>query len=112
MDIFETVKRNILILELRGKLDAMASPEFREKIISKINDGNHKIILDCSNLDYISSAGLRVFFEVINILRDLSGSIVCYSLNNNVKKVFVLADLVSDISIYSSQEDALNNISQ
>ena len=95
------------VLELKGKLDALSSPPLREKIMATIDRGEHKIILDCSGLDYVSSAGLRVLFEAAFKLQEFSESLVCCSVTSNVKKIFDLVDLPSEITVLASREEAL-----
>jgi len=107
MDIFESKKGGWLILELKGRMDALTAPLVREKMIFVIDQGERMFLLDCSDLDYISSAGLRVLFEAAYKIQDLEGKIACYGVNSNVRKIFNLADLSSDIPIFNSQEDAL-----
>lgn len=107
MDIFEVKKDGWLILDLKGRMDAMTSPVVREKIMEIIELGETNLLLDFSGLDYISSAGLRVLFEAAYKIQDLSGKIGCYGVNANVRKIFSIADLQSDINIYDGQEEAL-----
>ena len=111
MDIFESKKDGILTLALHGRLDAVTAPPFREKIMAFIDDqGEYLILLDCTNMDYVSSAGIRVLFEVIFRLQDLSGKFGCYGLTGNVRKIFGLADLTSEMGVFTSHEEALKNI--
>jgi anti-anti-sigma factor len=111
MDVFESKKDGILTLALKGRLDAVTAPAFREKIMAFIDDqGEYRILLDCTNMDYVSSAGIRVLFEVIFRLQDLSGKFGCYGLTSNVRKIFGLADLTSEMGVFASPEEALNNI--
>jgi anti-anti-sigma factor len=107
MDVFENKKNGWMILELKGRLDAVTSPMVRGKIVSIVDRGEKMLFLDCSGLDYISSAGLRVLFEVAYKIQDLKGKIACYGVNSNVRKIFNLVDLTLEIPIFNSQEDAL-----
>ena len=108
MDIFEIKKNDWLILDIKGRLDAITATVARERIMEVIERGDIQILFDCSGLDYISSAGLRVLFEAAFRIQDISGRIGCYGVNANVRKIFSLADLQSDIRIYDGQEEALN----
>jgi anti-anti-sigma factor len=111
MDVFESKKDGILTLALKGRLDAVSAPSFRDKIMNFIDDQKeYRILLECSNMDYVSSAGIRVLFEVIFKLQDLSGKLGCYGVTGNVRKIFGLADLTSEMGLFASQEEALKNI--
>ena len=107
MEIFESkTDEGCRILALKGKLDALSSPSFREKVFSMIEGGELRILVDCSGLDYVSSAGLRVFFEAVFKIQGLSGKLCCYGVNSNVKKIFDLADLTSEMRLFPSREEA------
>ena len=108
MDIFEVSKNGWMILDLKGRMDAITAPAVRERIMAVIERGERRLLLDCSGLEYVSSAGLRVLFEAACRLQDLSGKIGCYGLNANVRKVFSLADLGTDIPIHENQEIAIH----
>ena len=66
-----------------------------------------RILLDCANLDYVSSAGLRVLFEIAAKLQELSGRLACCSVNGNVRKVFDLVELPADIPVFANEEESL-----
>lgn len=109
MDIFENKKEGWLILELKGRMDAMTSPLVRDKIFAALEQGETRLQLDCTGLEYISSAGLRVLFEAAFKLQDAAGKICCYGVNSNVRKIFNLADLGSEIPVFNTQQDALQS---
>jgi len=107
MDIFEGKKAGWLILSLQGRMDAVTAPLVRDRLMSVIDRGDTRLLLDCTVLDYVSSAGLRVLFEAAYRIQDLSGQIACYGVSPNVLKIFNLADLGTDIQIYDEQGNAL-----
>ena len=109
MDIFESKKGGWLILELKGRMDAITAPQVREKILAVIDQGEQKLLLDCLGLDYVSSAGLRVLFEAAFKIQDQNGRIGCYGVSANVRNIFNLSDIASEISIFNSQEEALRD---
>ena len=59
LDIVMETEGDVLKVKLTGELDGMSSPEFEEKLESK-QAGVNKIVIDASELEYVSSAGLRV----------------------------------------------------
>lgn len=107
MEFFENRKNGWTIVEVKGRLDAMTAPLFRDKIASLIDQGEIKLILDGSGLEYISSAGIRVLFEAAYRIQDLSGMIRCCSLSGNIRKIFKLADMASEIPDFPSQQEAM-----
>ena len=73
---------------LEGRLDTITSPDL-EGEINKATPGAAKLILDLKNLDYISSAGLRVLLGAAQAM-DGKGDMVVRNLNQSVREVFDL----------------------
>ena len=60
MEIIEENQGGINIFKLNGRLDSNTSQGFEKKIFQAIDDGSKSMIIDFKDLEYISSAGLRV----------------------------------------------------
>lgn len=80
------------VVKVTGRLDSFTSPKLAEEL-AKINDQNRfKIILDFTNLDFISSAGLRVLIANLkNCKRYNRGELVIAGLTPEIQSVFELA---------------------
>ena len=61
MNIERNLENNILTLTLIGRLDTMTAPLFEKEIVDL--DNVNLLIIDMKNLEYISSAGLRVILK-------------------------------------------------
>ena len=107
MEVIAKVQDGICILTLNGRLDASSSSEFREKILQLIEDGTKKVILDCENLDYISSAGLRVVLEATKEIKRNEGKIMLCALQDYIKEVFEVAKFDAFLPIGGSVEEAI-----
>lgn len=75
-------------LLLNGRLDTITSPVLDAKINEVIGDAK-KLILDLSELDYISSAGLRVLLGALQSMEN-KGEMVVRNLTASVSEVFEL----------------------
>ena len=106
MEMTQSKKEKLVILGLKGKLDANTSNSLEEKLLSLIEGGEKQIVVDFSHLDYISSAGLRVILMAAKRLKNANGKIVLCALNENVREVFDLAGFSTIFSIYPSQQEA------
>ncbi len=91
MEIIETIQDEILIFKLKGRLDSQTSPDFEAKILATINDGTNIIHVDLEELEYISSAGIRVILKAYKNLKRLDGRFVMCSMYGYVKEVFETA---------------------
>ena len=75
---------------LEGNLDTAAVAE-TEKAMSPLNDVEGKdIIIDCTDLAYISSAGLRIFLGILQNAQAKGGHVYIKGINDNVRAVFTI----------------------
>ena len=110
MEVIEKKQDGICILTLRGRLDASSSSEFRETILQIIEDGTTRVILDCQNLEYISSAGLRVVLEATKEIKRNDGKIMLCALQDYIKEVFEIAQFDAFLPIGDTLEEAIKTI--
>ncbi|MFZ0131752.1 MAG: STAS domain-containing protein [Desulfobacterales bacterium] len=107
MDIIESQKNDISIFKLRGRLDSNTSPALEKKLVAAIESGIRKMVLDFENLDYISSAGLRIILKTTKDLKRADGEIVLCAMQDYVKEVFEIAGFDSFLPIVSTVDEAL-----
>lgn len=110
MIINEIKTGNVYVFNIEGRLDSNTSVLFEEKVSNAIDSGEVNLLIDFSQMDYISSAGLRVILMAAKKTKPSGGKVVLSALNENVKEVFDIAGFSSIFSIYLSQEDALKAI--
>lgn len=73
---------------LNGRLDTITSPDLDAKV-NEVTPDAEKLIFDLTNLEYISSAGLRVLLGATQAMED-KGEMVVRNLTESVKEVFEL----------------------
>lgn len=110
MEITEKKTGDVVVLSLSGRLDATTAKTFESKILAQIESGDRRFIIDLAQLDYISSAGLRVLVLAAKQLGSVKGRIVLCSLKTPVREVFDIVGFSSTFPIYASPEDAMRNI--
>ena len=93
------LKRNgtELTAAVEGRLDTLTSPEFEEQIEPEL-EGVEKLILDLSELKYISSAGLRVLLSVMQIMEE-QGEMTVRNVPPQVMDVFEVTGFIEDLTI-------------
>ena len=107
MDISEDRKADAVILALSGKLDATTAKTFEDKILSLINSGVQRLVVDLSQLEYVSSSGLRVFLLAAKRLQPTDGKFALCGMQDHIRQLFDLAGLSSILSIYGSRAEAV-----
>lgn len=105
-----TAERGVTVVAMQGKLDSFSSKSFEEKLLGLIPNGSEKLILDCADLEYVSSAGLRIFFLAASRLEAAGGKIAFCAVPPVIKRVFDIVDLSSEFSILPSREEALRQL--
>ena len=75
MEINKILEGNELTITLVGRLDTNTAPQL-EPVIKNELDGVKQLVFDMEKLDYISSAGLRVFIATDEAVRDKGGMIL------------------------------------
>lgn len=107
MEIIEEKHEAISIYKLNGRLDSNTSQGFEKKIFDAISDGSKNMIVDFKDLDYISSAGLRVILKATKALNREDGKIMLCSMQDYVKEVFEIAGFDSFLPIVGTMDEAL-----
>jgi anti-sigma B factor antagonist len=107
VEIIEEVHNDINIYRLIGRLDSNTSEMLEEKVFQAISDGSKKIIVDFENLDYISSAGLRVVFKANKALLREDGRVILCSMRKYIREIFKTTGIDNFVPILDTMDQAL-----
>lgn len=110
MEIIESTQKETPIFKVIGRLDSKTSLDFEKKLIESIQNGSTHVLIDCDELDYISSAGLRVLNKGAKKLRPVDGKIILFSMEEYIREVFEIAGFDTFLPIVPGVEDALSAI--
>lgn len=94
MKINQNREAEKLTVAIEGRLDTTTAPEL-EKTFGEILSGVSELILDMTNLEYVSSAGLRVILKVQKVMFN-QGKMKLVGVNESVMEVFEITGF-SDI---------------
>ncbi|MFN6945188.1 MAG: STAS domain-containing protein [Cytophagaceae bacterium] len=108
-----TLKENdFFIIQVDGELDASSCIMLDQAISEAVSNNENKILIDCSDLSYISSAGLGVFMSYLQDFETNKISLVLYSLSAKVKSVFNILGLDELIKIVDTKDEAKDLINE
>ncbi len=99
---------NIKELALKGALNSATSKEAEEKLKQLILGGNKVLLVNLSELEYISSAGLRILLVANKLIKKHEGSLRIHSLQKIVREVFEISGFDMIFEIYEDRNTALN----
>ncbi len=105
VEIKNSLIDDVFTINVIGEVDASSSIHL-DQSISEATTKYKKILVDCSKLEYISSAGLGVFMSYINDLEEKQVKMVLFGLSNKVKHVFQILGLDQLLKITHNEEEA------
>jgi anti-sigma B factor antagonist len=105
VEIKSSLEKDIFTIFVIGEVDASSSIHLDESI-SDATSKYKKIIVNCEQLEYISSAGLGVFMSYINDLEESGIKLVIYGLSDKVRHVFQILGLDQLLKITDSEAEA------
>lgn len=114
MKNFSITLRNvesISVLDVSGELDAHTASRLEDSLKSLIDQNKYNIIVNCTALDYIASAGLGVFMAYIEDVRSLGGDIKLTNMNERVYNVFDLLGFPTLYDIMDDENQAITSFS-
>jgi anti-anti-sigma factor len=106
VDILEDLTGGVTTVALTGRLDATSAAALQARLLGLIDAGIHRLIVDLSQLDYISSVGLRVFLIAAKRLSPLGGRMVLCAVRPQVRNVFTIAGFDRLFGMFETREDA------
>ncbi len=97
----------VLVANVEGRVDSSNSQDFERQLQAAISEDVNAVIVDLSQLSYISSAGLRVVLLVAKTLGQRNVSISLCALSDPVQSVFEISGFNRIIQIHDTQAAAL-----
>ena len=73
-----------------GRLDTPAAVTAQQEIKPLLENADKEIILDCTNLEYISSSGLRLLLTIRKEAAAKGGKVIVAHISDDIKKVFMM----------------------
>jgi len=104
MEINQKEESGIVTISIKGRMDADTAPEAEKTVNSILKGDSNRLLFDLEQLEYLSSAGLRVLLSAAKELKRREGKIVLCSLNEFVKEIFEVSGFESLIPISDSVE--------
>jgi stage II sporulation protein AA (anti-sigma F factor antagonist) len=107
MKVHESSEGAVHIIAPEGRIDTTTSAGLEEVLRRVLDDGALDVLVDFSLVDYISSAGLRVFLVLARRTRDAEGRLVLCGMRPAVRQVFHLAGFMPLFTVEKSRESAV-----
>ncbi|NOU93620.1 anti-sigma factor antagonist [Paenibacillus sp. LMG 31456] len=110
MNVTERTVGGVVVLDIQGRLDANTSGILEACFLKMMEQGHTRFVFGLAQLDYVSSAGLRILLVAAKKLKALKGSLALVQMTDNVKEVFDISGFSTIFTIYETEAEALGEI--
>lgn len=86
----ESYRDGMPVIELKGRLDAVTSEAFQKLLLAKIENTQEDLVLECSGLEFVSSAGLRTFLTAQKALQARGCQLRLRNVEDIIMKILVM----------------------
>lgn len=102
-----TIKKDsgITVVYPSGRIDTSTAKNFEEGIMKIISD-NQEIIISFSEINYISSAGLRVILVAGKKIASVKGQLALADMSEKIREVFKMSGFDKILKIYPTYSEA------
>jgi len=112
MEIKEEKHNGVLVLQISDQIDSTTGPILGNRLEKAIEEGNKHLVLDLTDVPYISSAGLRVLSIALKAIRahDPSGDLCLANLSSTVAHAFRISGFNQVFRIYDTVSQAVTEL--
>jgi anti-anti-sigma factor len=103
----EDVAANVTLFIVSGRLGTLSSGDLLETLAAAVAAGATRVVLDLTDVDYVSSAGLLALQAIMGRLLVSGGDLVLCGLSEPVRMAFELAGLVDQFGQAASRDEAI-----
>lgn len=100
----------VLVVSPAGQINSANAADVESGLLAWVEQGERLCVLDLGQLDYISSAGLRVVLMLAKRLKQNEGQLVLCGLQPQVHEVFDISGFLSILTVVDSRPAALSRL--
>ncbi len=97
MTVNKEINGNELVISVSGRIDTTTAPTLEQEIKASL-EGVQKLVVDIADVEYVSSAGLRVFLSTHKTMSK-QGSMVVKNVSESVKEIFEVTGFADILTI-------------
>ena len=95
MEVVIEKQNEVVTAFLKGRLDTLASQEVAQQLEGLAEDASGTIIMDCTEMSYISSSGLRIFLTLRKAASEKGGKVIVRGISNDIRSVFMMTGFLN-----------------
>jgi anti-anti-sigma factor len=110
MEIATKEFKRCAVIEVSGRIDSATAPQLAGVLDDFTDEGQHNLVLDMGDVDFISSAGLRVLINTQKTCQRLNrGELVLANVPEPIYEAFDLAGFIALFDFYDEVVDAVGS---
>jgi anti-sigma B factor antagonist len=109
MDIQIKEMARVALLTINGRVDSTTAQALGEALQGQIDKGNRNLVADLSEVEYMSSAGLRELVATLKTVKNLGGDLRIAAPSDRVREVLELAGLQSVFIVFDDVVSAVGS---
>ena len=109
LEIAESVREDVVILTLKGRLTLGESNIVRERITQLSAAGKHNVVVDLGAVEYIDSTGLGILVICFTSLKKQGGALKLVNPNKRNVELLLLTKLHTVFEVFTEVQDAVNS---
>jgi anti-anti-sigma factor len=110
MMIEQENREGIWIVRPVGRLDSASSPDLERLVNEQIEGGIRRVVFDLGDMDYVSSAGLRVILMAGKKLRTVQGKLALCGMRDMVREVFEMSGFLTLFAVTPGVDEAIAKV--
>jgi anti-anti-sigma factor len=110
LELVTAEERGVTVVAVAGQIDSKTAPELEKALLKVVAERKRELVLDLARLDYVASAGLRVFVMVGKRLQAEGGRLALCSVNPSVMKVLEVSGFVPLFALRASRPEAIDDL--
>ena len=108
MNVIYTTAGNILIIAIEGSIDSNTAGDIQVNLYERVAEATN-VLLDLSEVDFVSSAGLRMLLLIYRQIKSRNGKVILSGVSDEIKDIMALTGFINFFEIFKNKADALNS---
>ena len=100
MEVNISHEDNTVMVRFSGRMDTPGAQEITPQMNALVEEASNTIILDCTELTYISSTGLRIFLTLRKAAADKGGKVIVRNICDDIRNVFMMTGFLNLFEIH------------
>lgn len=107
MNIQNMTKNGVTVVQFSGSIDALTAPAITEHLGTLTSSGQIRLVVDLGNVDFTSSAGLRLLLGAVKDARARSGDLRLAAVQPDVMKVLKISGFTNILKLFETVDEAV-----